>query len=110
MKRLLVLVALLPPTLTYSQAADSLRRGTYTTTLFLPKRAYLYQQLRDTASPVAAQRFPYRLTVQAVRSENARWLLVFHSHHCCKVGVDYGPDPTYYISAAKAKRLVLSSL
>jgi hypothetical protein len=113
MKRLL-LCALVGPTVAYAQQLAPPRTGATTTTLFLPKRTYLYQQLSDTANCLAAQRLPYRLTVQVVRAENARWLLVTRpNHHRCKVGVDYGPDPTYYIStatAAKAKRLVLSSL
>ena len=63
---------------------------------------------------MAAQRILRRFTVQLVQPMNARWLLVTQpNRHRCKQGVDYGPDPIYYISAAtaaKAKRLVLSSL
>jgi hypothetical protein len=110
----LLLAALTIPAIAHAQQPEPLRKGAFTTFLTLPRRAYLYQQLRDTATPVAARRVPRRFTVQLVQPVHARWLLVTQpNHRRCKVGVDYGPDPTYYIAAAtaaKAKRVVLSSL
>jgi hypothetical protein len=114
MKSLLVLVALLTPVLAHAQAPEPPRRSATNTVLTLPKNTRLYQVLSDTANPQAVPYRPHRATVQVVRQVNANWILVvIPNHHRCKQGVDYGPDPTYYIStttAAKAKQLVLSSI
>jgi hypothetical protein len=81
----LLLAAL--PAVACTQQPAPLRAAATITTLFLPKQAYLYWQLNDTATFLAAQRFPQRLTVQVVRAENARWLPVTRpDHHRCKVG------------------------